>query len=378
MTHYETLGVAPDAATEEITRAWRALAKRWHPDAHPGRAAEATQRMQVVNEAYAVLRDESRRARYDALLRETGWCDVSAEERARHGSPEAMARSARRARRAQTTGEGARPGVGPDTEGGSHSERAADRTRTREGDTSAREQETRLAERLAGMWWPAARATTDVAALRALFLEVLGPYHHLAKSGTGPIATLWREAAAFVRVADSTSAARAPAPGQPRTTTGSGPGPRSAGGRRALRRLGVVVIAPLLWHLGAFDRVLPNGPDGVGAATARVSDGTTDPKHLENRRGHASDRHLLITELRRLSDAMVRAHARAGRFPSRAPDGFRSHRAVQLRIGRTATGWVGTGDGLDGTVCRIEVTVRGPGRAHETIRCGEGLRDDLR
>jgi len=67
-THYGILKVAPDAPVEVIRAAYRALAAHHHPD----RCADdrdALHRMQRVNEAYRVLADPLRRARYDAMLR---------------------------------------------------------------------------------------------------------------------------------------------------------------------------------------------------------------------------------------------------------------------------------------------------------------------
>lgn len=64
-TWYERLGVATDATPDEIHRAYRRLARRTHPDAPGGDAA----RMAELNEAWRVLSDPSRRARYDAGLR---------------------------------------------------------------------------------------------------------------------------------------------------------------------------------------------------------------------------------------------------------------------------------------------------------------------
>lgn len=48
---YQVLGVSPDASDEEIKRAYRKLAKQYHPDANPGDEV-AAKRMQEVNEAY--------------------------------------------------------------------------------------------------------------------------------------------------------------------------------------------------------------------------------------------------------------------------------------------------------------------------------------
>lgn len=51
MNPYDVLGVSPDAADEEIARAYKRLAKRYHPDLHPGDAG-AAERMGRINRAY--------------------------------------------------------------------------------------------------------------------------------------------------------------------------------------------------------------------------------------------------------------------------------------------------------------------------------------
>ncbi len=66
--HYETLGVASDASADEIRAAYRALARRHHPDRGPVDAGA----MARINEAYRVLGEPSRRAVYDAARRGTG------------------------------------------------------------------------------------------------------------------------------------------------------------------------------------------------------------------------------------------------------------------------------------------------------------------
>jgi len=72
VTHYEVLGVAPDASSAEIRRAYLRLARDHHPDLHASggdRAqSDAAERMQALNAAFAVVGDDGPRARYDATL----------------------------------------------------------------------------------------------------------------------------------------------------------------------------------------------------------------------------------------------------------------------------------------------------------------------
>ena len=53
---YKVLGVSPDASDEEIKRAYRRLAKKYHPDLNPG-DAEAARKMQQVNDAYEQIKN---------------------------------------------------------------------------------------------------------------------------------------------------------------------------------------------------------------------------------------------------------------------------------------------------------------------------------
>lgn len=64
--HYETLGVAPDASQEDIKRAYRRLARRYHPDANPG-DPHAAEQFKEIGRAYEVLSDPAKRSRYDAF-----------------------------------------------------------------------------------------------------------------------------------------------------------------------------------------------------------------------------------------------------------------------------------------------------------------------
>lgn len=63
--YYQTLGVARDASNDTIKKAFRKLARKYHPDVSKESDAEA--RMKEVNEAYAVLSDPQKRAAYDQL-----------------------------------------------------------------------------------------------------------------------------------------------------------------------------------------------------------------------------------------------------------------------------------------------------------------------
>jgi molecular chaperone DnaJ len=61
---YATLGVAKDASSDEIKKAYRTLARKYHPDVNEGDAA-AADRFKEISEAYDVLSDEQTRAEYD-------------------------------------------------------------------------------------------------------------------------------------------------------------------------------------------------------------------------------------------------------------------------------------------------------------------------
>ncbi len=63
--YYEVLGVSKTATDEELKRAYRKLAKKYHPDANPDNKEEAEKKFKEVNEAYEVLSDKQKRNMYD-------------------------------------------------------------------------------------------------------------------------------------------------------------------------------------------------------------------------------------------------------------------------------------------------------------------------
>lgn len=66
--YYEVLGVPREAAAEEIKQTYRQLARKHHPDLQPpAERAQAAERFKEINEAYEVLSDPEKRAKYDAL-----------------------------------------------------------------------------------------------------------------------------------------------------------------------------------------------------------------------------------------------------------------------------------------------------------------------
>jgi DnaJ-class molecular chaperone len=74
---YRTLGLARGASDDDIRRAYRRLAKQYHPDLNKGKEAE--ERFKAVNAAYAILSDPDKRARFDR-----GEIDGQGNERARN------------------------------------------------------------------------------------------------------------------------------------------------------------------------------------------------------------------------------------------------------------------------------------------------------
>jgi len=82
--YYDVLGVARDASQEEIKRAFKHLALKWHPDRNPDNRGEAEARFKEIAEAYEVLGDAEKRQRYDRYgregLRGTGFQEFASVE----------------------------------------------------------------------------------------------------------------------------------------------------------------------------------------------------------------------------------------------------------------------------------------------------------
>ncbi len=61
--YYEVLGVSKTASDDELKKAYRKLAKKYHPDV--SKEPDAEEKFKEAQEAYAVLSDEQKRAQYD-------------------------------------------------------------------------------------------------------------------------------------------------------------------------------------------------------------------------------------------------------------------------------------------------------------------------
>lgn len=68
-SYYDILGVKKNATENEIKKAYRKLARKYHPDVNPGNK-EAEAKFKEISEAYAVLSDKDKRAQYDRLGKE--------------------------------------------------------------------------------------------------------------------------------------------------------------------------------------------------------------------------------------------------------------------------------------------------------------------
>jgi molecular chaperone DnaJ len=75
--HYKVLDVSKDASKEEIKKAYRALARKYHPDVNPDDQHAAEEKFKKLQQAYEILGDEKKRASYDAETGGGGWAPFS-------------------------------------------------------------------------------------------------------------------------------------------------------------------------------------------------------------------------------------------------------------------------------------------------------------
>lgn len=79
---YTILGISKEAGEEEIKKAYRKLAKKYHPDVNRGNT-EAEKRFKEIGEAYKILSDKASRAAYDNEFQKQQQAQRTADRRAR-------------------------------------------------------------------------------------------------------------------------------------------------------------------------------------------------------------------------------------------------------------------------------------------------------
>jgi len=71
--YYQVLGISEDASSQDIKKAFRQLAMRYHPDRNPTNPKEAEDKFKEINEAHDVLGDEQKRLQYDRTVNLLGY-----------------------------------------------------------------------------------------------------------------------------------------------------------------------------------------------------------------------------------------------------------------------------------------------------------------
>ena len=109
-TLYERFGVGETISAAQLKKRWKALSKEFHPDhASESERAQKEKKFQELSEAWQTLRDEHRRAVYDAKLRDQrGQSQKTAEKRARRYQESSARQAARRRREEAAAAEEAR------------------------------------------------------------------------------------------------------------------------------------------------------------------------------------------------------------------------------------------------------------------------------
>lgn len=82
--YYKILEIPQTASYTEIRKAYKSLAIKWHPDKNPG--IDTTKKMQKINEAYVILKDEEARSRYDKEY--SNYQDFKKEAESRYATSE--------------------------------------------------------------------------------------------------------------------------------------------------------------------------------------------------------------------------------------------------------------------------------------------------
>lgn len=106
--YYRILGLSNEASADEIRRAYRVLARRYHPDVNPGKGSE--DRFKQISTAYAVLSDPEKRRKYDSEYEAGTTASASTRER---GFAEYARAAAQRARAEQQQTRRRRPASEP-------------------------------------------------------------------------------------------------------------------------------------------------------------------------------------------------------------------------------------------------------------------------
>ena len=63
--YYKVLGIQRSASSDEIKKAYRKLALKWHPDKNPDNPEEAQSKFQEINAAFEILSDPEKKKTYD-------------------------------------------------------------------------------------------------------------------------------------------------------------------------------------------------------------------------------------------------------------------------------------------------------------------------